>query len=99
MIQSDERIPRPDEPFSRGRRAKLCCAMKRFIEWDSIDVRVDGAKINAMAREMVASDPMIERLELDVLGNIANWPREFFGDPMHESAEMLRAQMKRASTA
>ena len=38
--------------------------MKHFIEWDSIDVRVDGAKVNAMAREMVAGDPMIERLEL-----------------------------------
>jgi hypothetical protein len=38
--------------------------MKRFIEWDSIEVRVDGAKLNAMARRMVASDPMIERLEL-----------------------------------
>jgi hypothetical protein len=38
--------------------------MKHFVEWDSIDVRVDGAKINAMAREMIASDPMIERLEL-----------------------------------
>lgn len=39
-------------------------AMKRFIEWDSIEVRVDGAKLNAMAREMVGADPMIERLEL-----------------------------------
>jgi hypothetical protein len=38
--------------------------VRRFIEWDSIDVRVDGAKINAMAREMIAKDPMIERLEL-----------------------------------
>jgi len=38
--------------------------MKRFIEWDSLDVRVDGAKIDAMAREMVAKDPMIERIEL-----------------------------------
>jgi hypothetical protein len=38
--------------------------MKRFIEWDSIDVRVDGGKIAAMAREMVAKDPMIERLDL-----------------------------------
>ncbi len=38
--------------------------MQRFIEWDSIDVRVDGEKINAMAREMVGKDPMIERLEL-----------------------------------
>ena len=38
--------------------------MKRFIEWDSLDVRVNGEKIAAMAREMVAHDPAIERLEL-----------------------------------
>jgi hypothetical protein len=38
--------------------------MKRFIEWDSLDVRVDGVQIAAMAREMVARDPMIERLDL-----------------------------------
>jgi hypothetical protein len=38
--------------------------VKRFIEWDAIDVRVDGDKLNAMARELVAGDPMIERLAL-----------------------------------
>jgi hypothetical protein len=38
--------------------------VRRFIEWDSIEVRVDGEKIAAMAREMVAKDPMIERLAL-----------------------------------
>ncbi|HYH05860.1 MAG TPA: hypothetical protein VEK11_02265 [Thermoanaerobaculia bacterium] len=38
--------------------------MRRFIEWDSLDVRVDGTKIAAMAREMIAKDPMIERLDL-----------------------------------
>jgi hypothetical protein len=38
--------------------------MKRFIEWDSIDVRIDGAKLNAMVVQSVARDPMIERLEL-----------------------------------
>jgi len=38
--------------------------VKHFIEWDSIDVRVDGAKVSAMAREMVAREPMIERLDL-----------------------------------
>jgi hypothetical protein len=38
--------------------------MRRFIEWDSLDVRVSGEKIAAMAREMVAGDPMIERLDL-----------------------------------
>lgn len=37
---------------------------KRFIEWDSLDVRVDGEKIAAMAREMVAREPMIESLDL-----------------------------------
>jgi hypothetical protein len=38
--------------------------MKRFVEWDSIDVRVDGAKIDEMAREMVKREPSIERLAL-----------------------------------
>ena len=38
--------------------------MKRFIEWDSIEVRVDGEKVAAMAREMVAREPMIEKLDL-----------------------------------
>ena len=38
--------------------------MRRFIEWDSIDVRVDGEKVAVMAREMVAREPMIERIAL-----------------------------------
>lgn len=38
--------------------------MKHFIEWDSIDLRVDGAKLSALARQMVAKEPMIERIEL-----------------------------------
>ena len=38
--------------------------MRRFIEWDSIDVRVDGEKVTAMAREIVASEPMIEKFDL-----------------------------------
>lgn len=38
--------------------------MKHFIEWDTIDLRVDGAKIENMAREIVRREPMIERLAL-----------------------------------
>lgn len=38
--------------------------MRHFIEWDSIDVRVDGEKIAAMAREMVKQEPMIEAINL-----------------------------------
>lgn len=38
--------------------------MRRFIEWDSLDVRVSGDRIAELAREMVAKDPMIEKLDL-----------------------------------
>lgn len=38
--------------------------MRRFIEWDSLDVRVSGDKIAELARELVAKDPMIEKLNL-----------------------------------
>lgn len=58
--------------------------MRHFIEWDSIDVRVDGEKIAAMAREMVARDPMIERLELHFtngLLRVAGAVRKFISIP------------------
>ena len=38
--------------------------MKQFVEWDVLDVRVNGEKLAAMAREMIARDPMIVRLDL-----------------------------------
>ena len=38
--------------------------MRHFIEWDTIDVRVSGDKVNAMVTEIVAKDPMLERLAL-----------------------------------
>ena len=44
--------------------------MRHFIEWDSIDVRVDGSKLSAMAREMVAREPMIERIQLRFMNGL-----------------------------
>lgn len=38
--------------------------MKHLVEWDSLDVRVDGERLAEMARQMVAADPMIERIAL-----------------------------------
>lgn len=38
--------------------------MKHFIEWDSLDVRVNGERIAAMTKEIVAKDPMLEKMEL-----------------------------------
>ena len=39
-------------------------AVKHFVEWDGIEVRVSGEKIAAMARDMVRREPMIERMDL-----------------------------------
>lgn len=38
--------------------------VKRFIEWDALEVRIDGARLNAIALQAVGSDPTIERLQL-----------------------------------
>jgi len=38
--------------------------MRRLIEWDSLDVRIDGERLSALARQAVAKEPMIEKLEL-----------------------------------
>jgi predicted ATPase len=37
----------------------------------------------------------LEPLDLDMFGNITNWPEGFFGDEMGELAEMTRAQLRR----
>lgn len=69
--------------------------MKRFIEWDSIDVRVDGEKISAMAREMVARDPMIERLELKFsngLLRVEGTVRKFISVPFSVEITEIRAE-------
>ncbi|HEX6177745.1 MAG TPA: hypothetical protein VF057_05260 [Thermoanaerobaculia bacterium] len=58
--------------------------MKRFIEWDSLDVRVDGSRIDAMVKTMIGGMEPIERIELQfqngllrVVGSI----RTFFSVP------------------
>lgn len=38
--------------------------MRRFIEWDSLDVRVSGEKLNEMVLAEIGRDPMIERIAL-----------------------------------
>lgn len=36
----------------------------RFIEWEHLEVRVDGAKINELVRAQIAAEPMIEKVAL-----------------------------------
>ena len=51
--------------------------MRHFIEWDSFEVRVDGERIAAMAREMIAGDPMLERLDLQFT-SYGRQPRSYY---------------------
>jgi hypothetical protein len=56
--------------------------MKRFVEWDSIDVRVDGAKLNTLAASFRV-DP-IEQMELQFFNGllrIAGTIRKFISVP------------------
>lgn len=58
--------------------------MRHFIEWDTLEVRVNGQKIAAMAREMVKKEPMIEALNLSFtngLLRVEGIVRKFFAVP------------------
>ena len=37
----------------------------------------------------------LQPLEIDLFGNIQNWPKDFFGDEMGDVAEHAKAAMKR----
>ena len=37
----------------------------------------------------------IDQLEIDLFGNIVNWPDEFFGDPLEDRIAMLEAKQRR----
>jgi hypothetical protein len=69
--------------------------VRRFIEWDSLDVRVAGEKLAAMAREMIAGDPMIERLDLKFMNGLLRVEgsvRKFISVPF--SVEITRIEAK-----
>ena len=44
--------------------------MKRLVEWDSIDLRVDGGKLEEMVRAQLAAEPMIERIALRFMNGL-----------------------------
>jgi hypothetical protein len=69
--------------------------VKHFIEWDSIDVRVDGGKITAMAREMVKQEPMIEAITLrfsNGLLRVEGIVRKFIAVPFSVEINEIRAK-------
>jgi len=65
--------------------------MKRFLEWDTIEVRVDGAKLNALAASFRV-DP-IERMELQFFNGllrISGSIRKFISVPFTVEIRQIR---------
>ena len=49
--------------------------------------------------EMTEGESTLKKLELDIFGNIRNWPKDFFGDDMAELAAMSQAVYERKKSA
>jgi hypothetical protein len=83
--------------------------VKRFIEWDSFEVRVDGDRLNTMVRAMVGGKDPIERIELQFqngLLRVAGTVRKFIAVPftvditeIHASGTTIRVPLRGASAA
>jgi predicted ATPase len=37
----------------------------------------------------------VEKLNIDLLGNITNWPQDFFGNAMEDAVAMVEAAVER----
>jgi hypothetical protein len=68
--------------------------MKRFIEWDTFEVRVDGEKLSAMVREMVGKTDPIEKIALrfsNGLMRVEGTVRKFISVPFTVDIREIRA--------
>jgi hypothetical protein len=83
--------------------------VKRFIEWDSLELRVDGEKLNSIAREMIAGREPIERIGLHFengLLRVEGRIRKFISVPftvkitdIHASGTTVHVPLQGASAA
>ncbi len=61
-----------------------------FKSWYELQMQKDTALYFC---NNTGSQSHITRMELDLLGNIQNWPEDFFGEPLQEQIAMQRAQL------
>lgn len=83
--------------------------MQRFVEWDSLELRVSGEKLNAMVKAMVVGREPIERIELQFrngLMRVVGSVRKFISVPftvdvseIAASGTTLRIPLHAASAA
>ena len=56
---------------------------------------VPQQKISAYFANITKTPARLEPLQIDLFGNIQNWPENFFGDEMGDIAEQAKAAMKK----
>jgi hypothetical protein len=69
--------------------------VKHFVEWESIDLRIDGTRIESMIRDVAGRDPMIERIALrftNGLLRVEGVVRKFIAVPFRVDVTRMEAQ-------
>ncbi|WNB75902.1 AAA family ATPase [Methylomonas koyamae] len=59
---------------------------------------VPQENVSAYFANITKSPATLEPLQLDIFGNIRNWPENFFGDEMSDIAEQAKAAMKKRAS-
>ncbi|MDR1828719.1 MAG: DUF3696 domain-containing protein, partial [Methylobacteriaceae bacterium] len=57
--------------------------------------KISQEKVSAYFADITRTPATLEPLELDMSGNILNWPENFFGDEMTDITEQAKAAMKK----
>lgn len=65
--------------------------LQRRIAEDAVSQK----KVSAYFANISKTPPTLETLQLDIFGNIVNWPDNFFGDEMADITEHAKAAMKK----
>lgn len=52
-------------------------------------------RVSAYFADITKTPATLEPLQIDIFGNIANWPKDFFGDEMGDIAGQAKAAMKK----
>jgi hypothetical protein len=69
--------------------------MKRFVEWDSFDLRVDGEKLNSFVKSALGGSEPIERIELQFqngLLRVVGSVRKFISVPFTVEINEIQAR-------
>ncbi len=68
--------------------------MDRFVQWDSVELRVSGEKLNVLVKSMIGGKPPIERIELQFrngLMRVTGTIRKFIEVPFQVDITEMRA--------